>query len=292
MRVTQSTIYRNYVSNLDTANENLSNISRQVSSGKRITQLKDDPAGSAEVVGLDKQQADLDQYQYNTNSGTYSLSVADSALNEVNSLISSIYSKGSEATSGTLSSDDRAAIGTEVRTLRDQIVSLANSQANGKYIFAGSKSSSAAFTQDGDDVTYQGDDDVNTIAVGNGLEAQQNVAGSEAFSPIFSAVNDLLQGIDGNDTSAIADSLQEVTSALTGLGQVRGTIGANMSMLDNVKNNLSLQDTSLKGQLSNVEDANMADAAVQLKQAQTVLQTTISSGSNLLPQTNLFDILA
>jgi flagellin-like hook-associated protein FlgL len=65
-----------------------------------------------------------------------------------------------------------------------------------------------------------------------------------------------------------------------------------MSMLDNVKNNLSLQDTSLKGQLSNVEDANMADAAVQLKQAQTVLQTTISSGSNLLPQTNLFDILA
>jgi len=291
MRITQSEIYRNFISNLQTVSELYSRLSRQVASGKRLTQLNDSPAGSAELLSLTDLASDIDQYRSSSDSVSFYLRVADSALNEVNNLITSIYSKGSQAASELVGSDARSALAIEIRSLRDQILSLANSQAKGRYIFAGSMVTSAPFVIEGDSVHYNGDGNVNTIAVDGGMEVQLGVPGSDTFNSVFSSIESLLSAIDSNDTAAIGSALGQFSSAISQLGQSRGKIGASLGLVQNVQARLDVQETNLKARRSQVEDTNMAEAIVQMNQAQTALQTTISAGGSILPQRNLFDIL-
>jgi flagellar hook-associated protein 3 FlgL len=291
MRVTDSETYRNFLANIENLNERLNKTSNEVSSGKKLTQLKDSPADSAQLVAISQQASEIDQYQSNIDSGAYLMGMADSILNEVQNLTTSVYAKGSQSASEVISSDERATIANEIRSTRDQIMSLANSQALGRYLFAGSKTGSVPFTANGDTVTYQGNEDANKISIDDGLEIQTGIPGSDAFNAIFSAIDSLLTNMDSNNLSGIQTALGDFTSAMSELGLVRGQVGNNLNMLNNTKNILGSRETSLAEQKSRLEDADLAGSIVQLSQMQTALQTAISSGGLILQQRNLFDIL-
>jgi flagellar hook-associated protein 3 FlgL len=291
MRVTPLEIGRNFLGGLEDLNDRLNDINKQVSSGKKLTDLKDSPVGSAQLVALSEQAADVDQYQSNLNSGSYFLGMADSILNEVNNLTTAIFTKGSQAASGSTTNDARATLASEVRSLRAQLVALANSQVNGRYIFAGSKTDQAPFEVAADAVVYHGDSAVNAISVEDGLQVKQGVSGSAAFSSIFSTVDSLLSNLDDNNTSGIKSSLETFASALSQLNIARGEVGANLGILQELKTTLDARETSLTEQRSRVEDADMAQAVVQLSQVQSALQAAVSAGGSILQQSNLFDIL-
>jgi flagellar hook-associated protein 3 FlgL len=291
MRVTQLEMYRNFLSDIENLNSGLYNASRQVSSGKKLNQLSDSPMGSADLVSLTERALKIDLYRSNADTGSFFLGVADSALNEVNNLVTSIYTKGSQATSDTLDPDARAMLAVDIRSMRDQILSIANSQARGRYIFAGSQITAAPFVASGDSVLYQGDSDINSICVDDELEVQLGVPGSAAFSAVFESIGALLAGIDANDLTSMKAALDQFSSALSQLGQVRGQIGTNLGLLENIKANLDSQENTLKGERSQVEDADMTEAIVQLNQTQTALQAALSAGGAAFTQRNLFDIL-
>lgn len=291
MRITPLEIGRNFLADLGILNGDLASLSRQVSSGKRLTDHKDSPAGSAELIFVAKSEGDIDQYRFNSDAGTLYLGAADSTLNEVNNLFTSIYSKGSQAASDSVNTDARASLAHEVRSLREQIVSLANSQVNGRYLFAGSAGSAAPFSLDGDTVVYGGDDAAVSIRIDAGLDVPMSFSGNEVFGSIFSVIGALLAGMDSNDATAIKASLEEFSSALSQLSQVRGRIGAHRSTLESVQARLDLRETNLKEQRSRIEDADMAQAVVQLNQTKTALDAAMSAGAAVLQQSNLFDIL-
>jgi flagellar hook-associated protein 3 FlgL len=291
MRVTQLEMYRNFLSDIENLNSGLSEASRQVSSGKKLTQLSDSPMGSADLISLTERALKIDLYRSNADTGSFFLGVADSVLNEVNNLVMSIYTKGSQATSDTVNSDVRATLAMDIRSLRDQIMSLANSQARGRYIFAGSQVAAAPFVTSGDSVVYQGDSDVNSICVDDELEVQLGVPGSEAFNAVFESIGALLAGVDANDAASMKTALGQFASALSQLGQVRGQIGAKLSLLENIKANFDSQENTLKSERNRVEDADMTKAVVQLSQTQTALQAALSAGGAAFTQRNLFDIL-
>ena len=291
MRITQTEISRNFLSDLGTLNGDLASISRQVSSGKKLADLKDSPAGSAELVHVASRESEIDRYRFNSDAGSLYLSVADSALSEVNNLFTSVYAKGSQAASDSISDEGRATLAFEVRSLREQIVMLANSQVNGRYLFAGSAVIASPFSLDGDSVVYHGDDAINSINIDVGYEVPMNFSGTEVFDPIFSVMDSVLAGIDTNDIGSIKTALDQFSSALSGLSQIRGQIGSHMSALENVKALLDSRETGLKEQRSKIEDADMAQAVVRLNQTQTALEAAMSAGASILQQRNLFDIL-
>ena len=291
MRITPLDISRNFLSDMGTLNQDLAEVNRQISSGKKLNQLADSPSGSAELVSLGKLEAENDQYTFNSNASSLYLKVADSSLNDVNNLITSIYTRGSQAATDGVTADSRAAIAEEVRSLRDQIVSLANSQVNGRYLFAGSAISQTAFSTSGDAITYNGDDTVSSIGVSAGVDIPMSFAGNEVFDSAFAAVNSLLAGIDSNDISSINAALSEFSTVLSGLSRIRADVGTNMGVLENIQARLDSQDTILTEQRSQIEDADSVQAAVQLSQMQSGLEAAMSAGATILQQRNLFDIL-
>jgi flagellar hook-associated protein 3 FlgL len=291
MRVAQSEIYRTLLSDFASLNEDLSKVSSQISSGKSLNHLKDSPAGSAALVSLAKLDADVDQYLSNTDAGSLYMGIADSALNEAANLVTSIYSKGSQAVSETITDETRSIIAGEVRSLREQIVSLANSEVRGRYIFAGSMVTEPPFVIEGDNVTYRGDSRVNTLSVDIDMDVQMNFSGEDVFGPVFEAINSLLTALDGNDMDAVQTALNQFTPSLSAFSLARAQVGSSMNALENVQARLHARETSLAAQRSKIEDTDMAQAAVQLQQTQTALDAAVSAASSILTQRNLFDIL-
>jgi len=58
-----------------------------------------------------------------------------------------------------------------------------------------------------------------------------------------------------------------------------------------VQAQLQVESTSITTQQSNLQDADMAQATVQMSQAQTALEAAMAAGGSILQQKNLFDIL-
>ena len=291
MRVTQSIAYRNFLSDLSTLNESSNRALRELSSGKKLDSIRDSPYGSARLVSIRDLESKIDQYTSNAGDGSYFLRAAESALNEAHNLITTIYTRGSQAGTETISAEERAVLAQEVRALRDQIMSLANSQVRGRYIFAGSLVTDPPFTIAGDTVTYQGNDDVNRVAVDDGTEVAQGVSGSDAFNSVFVTIEALLVAMDGNNIADIQNALGQFSSAMSDLGQVRAEVGTNIGLLEKIQSNLEMSRINLKEQKSGIEDANIAESVVELNRIQTSLDAAISAGGSLLGKRNLFDII-
>jgi flagellar hook-associated protein 3 FlgL len=290
MRITQSISYRNFLAGVENLNEAMENASRQVSSGKKLTRLKDSPSGSAELLVLRKQLTDIDQYRSNTDSSVFFLNVADSALNSVHDLVTTIFTRGSAAGSGTIDAEARASLATEIRFLRDQVFSLANTQTRGRSLFAGSEVTTAAFTIAGDVVTYQGNSEINSIDVGESLEIKQNLSGSAIFTPIFDAITTLLQAVDSGDIAAIQAGVTQLTPALSGLSNARIQLGVDLNRLEDVKTEHDAQALNIRARRGRIEDANLAEAITDLTQIQTALRASLSAQGTIQPR-NLFDYL-
>ena len=88
-----------------------------------------------------------------------------------------------QASNGTQGTVSRKAIATEIKGLRDQLLSLSNStDASGNYIFSGSKVKTKAFTEDAKGhVEYTGDQTRMNVAVGEQRTLPLNRPGTNAF---------------------------------------------------------------------------------------------------------------
>ncbi len=290
MRITQAITYRNFLSSAENLNEALETASRQVSSGKKLNRLQDSPSGSAELVLLKAQLADIDQYKTNIDDSTFFLNVADSALSSAYNLVTTIFTRGSAAASGTTDAAGRASIATEIGLLRDELLSLGNTQTRGRSIFAGSDVKEAAFVMSDGTVTYQGNADVNRIEIEASLEVRQNIPGSAIFLPIFEKVDALLQAIDSGDSSAIQGALSGIAPALAEITKARVQVGVDLRRLSDVTIDHEAQQLNIETRRGNVEDADMARAITELNQIQSALKATLTAQGSV-QQYNLFDFL-
>lgn len=290
MRIADSVGYRTLLNHLNMLNNRLEQANEQVSSGKRLTHLYVAPADSAEMVQLNDQLSQLDQYQTNADTSGYFLQVSESALNSMYDLITAIFTRGSDAANSYNDAGVRATLATEIRSQRDQILSLANTQVKGRYLFSGSQVTTVPFAISGDTVTYQGDAAINTINISNGLQVEENIPGATVFSPVFSTVEDLLAAVDSGDLDAIRSSLSQFAATLATVSQVRAHLGIDLAKLRDSAVSRQTQQTNIETRQAHVGNANMAAAITQTAQTQTALQAALTAGS-MVGQKNLFDFL-
>ncbi|MBZ5495456.1 MAG: hypothetical protein LAP85_03565 [Acidobacteriia bacterium] len=290
MRISDSISYRSLLDNLNMLNERAEQANEEVSSGKRLNHLHIAPADSAEMVKLNDQLSQLDQYQTNADNSGFFLQVSESTLNSIYNLVTSIFTRGSAAANGPNDANTLATLAADIRSQRDQIFSLANTQVRGRYIFAGSSVTTPAFSITGDTVTYLGNADVNTIDISNGLKVNQNIPGAAVLAPVFNTVETLLTAIGSGNQTAIQSALAGFSGALATLGRVRTSLGVDLSKLQDAALARQTQETDIKTRQSHIGDANMAEAISRLSQTQTAMQAALTAGS-LIHQKNLFDFL-
>ena len=107
--------------NLNNTQNALQNTLQQLSSGTTLNSGADNPAGLSLADGLAANSAALTQSATNASDGVGLLQVADGALSQVNSLLTSAVTLATEASNGTLNSTQDAAANQEYQSILSEI---------------------------------------------------------------------------------------------------------------------------------------------------------------------------
>lgn len=292
VRVTLGANTSRSIADIQSAASRVATLQQQISSGKRISAPSDDPSGTVTALQLRGSLARNTQYAsnsgdalgwLNTADGTYSQVVA--ALQSARTLVVKGLNTGSaDATSNT-------AIAEQLDGLRTTLLSLANTQYDGRPVFGGTTASGAAYDPSG---AYVGDSGAVTRAIAPGTTVTVGATGPAVFgsgsSSVFSLLQNLSSALNSTPSTLSPSALGQLDAAISRVSAAQAAGGAVTQQVQDAQQTQTTVGTALQSRLADVEQVDVADAAVRLASAnlsyQAALQTTANVG-----QLSLLDFL-
>ena len=143
----------------------------QASSGVRVQTAADDPVAAARLLMLQQQKDMLGQFNGNIDTLKNSLNTEDGVLENINTALQKASELALKAGNVGISDADRKSIAAEVGSIEDQVLGLLNTKdANGNYMFSGSKTDTPPYLRNNDGTySYQGDDTPLSLKVAENL---------------------------------------------------------------------------------------------------------------------------
>jgi flagellar hook-associated protein 3 FlgL len=281
------------LANLQQSQVSLDTSLQQVSTGKSVNQPSDNPAAAAAMVQNTIETGDVDQYTQNVTSALSTVQSASSVLSSVVTELTQAVSVGTSGATGTNSTSNLHALANQVQGILSSVVSQANTSVSGVYLFGGT-STGTPYTADSsssDGYTYNGNNDVNSVAVGDDLNVQVNIPGSQVFSNssnnVIGSLSSLVTALQSGNSSAISSATTAVNSAVNYIGEQQVIYSNAESQLNSQETNLQQDTVSLSTQANNLVGVNMATAATNLTQAETDNSAALAAAAKVLPNTLL-----
>jgi flagellar hook-associated protein 3 FlgL len=288
-------LYSIVLNGLQTNTQQQDQALQEISSGQKLNAPSDNPAAVASLVNLRMQSSSDTQYLQNITTLTGSLNLADSTLSSVVEALTTAQSVGVEGAGGTLNSSNLQALAQQIQGIQQQILGLANTTYNGQYLFSGTETTMQPYVADSSSasgVTYNGNDNVNSVEISDGQAMPINLPGSQIFSNattnVFQSLQDLYNALNTNGD--IAGATTEVQNALNYVSTQQTFYGNSVDRLNNAQTFLTQEQTQLTEAESSTLDANMATAVTDLTQAETTQQALLDAGGKI-SQLDLFDYL-
>ena len=284
----------------------LAKTQEQLSTGKEIVKPSDAPDKAALVTRLDSQISRQQGYLDTLKSVNVRLTAEESALKNTSDVLFRIKTLAMQGANGTLSAQDRQSVALEIRTLREQILSLANSQdANGNYLFSGSRANQPAFEKDpSGKITYAGDHARMKVNVGDNRRMNLNMPGSDTFVRVvrtddkgektgvdfFQVLADVASAIEGGEPVTMQRGVAEIDTLQNGISEGLGQVGADLTVVDMQTSVLDQMLLQFKTTRSDVEDLDYTEAITRLNKEQIALEATQSSFAKI-SQLSLFQYI-
>jgi flagellar hook-associated protein 3 FlgL len=186
MSGTLNSIYNTTSYALNLNSDSIAKLQEQVSTGSRINRASDDPSAAYQILGLNSQKKSLENYMNQISEISSILEDSTTAIQDMTSAISNTKVSLSQVLSGTYDEPSRLRLAGQINDTLEHMVSLANTQHLGQYIFGGGNTNSVpyAIQRTGADitcVTYQGDSQERTVEVAPGVQSSAYYAGEEVF---------------------------------------------------------------------------------------------------------------
>lgn len=294
MRISHEVIVSSTMRRLQNRLSTFADTQRQLATGKQFGVASEDVSGMNVSLTLRSELRAIDQANRNVDDGQSRVDVADSKLQQMLVAIRRARDLALRG-SNTVQQSERDALATEVSSLRDQLLQIANSSYLGQGTFSGFASGDAVtnvagvwtYTGDTGEVKRRiGEDEVVTVNV-NGNDAFGFASGTDVFTALDDLEASLTAGNGANISSAIVDMDSANNEILTGLAQL-GSVG---SALEVTNSRLLEQELVLRTQQSEIEDVDIAEAIMELQTQEVALQATLGAMSRAL-QPSLMDYLS
>ena len=256
---------------LDTAMERLS-------TGKRINYASDDAAGQAIAVRLQAEIEGIAMASRNVADAQSLMDTADGALGETHNILLRMRELAVQASTGTLNSDDNAALDAEFQQLEAEIDRIAsNTKWAGTDLFNGAAKIFHVGTKASDTLSH-------TIA-----RMGANNLGVDSYGADNSA-----GGTDNIDADLLtatkaAGMITAVDNAIKLVSTERGKLGALSNRLSSTISNLDQVRVNLSASQGRIQDADFAAETSNLAKGQILQQaaTAMLAQANASKQTVL-----
>jgi flagellar hook-associated protein 3 FlgL len=301
-RITNNMISRSVLADLNDVSTRLAKTQQRMSSGKQITRASDDPYGASRALSLRGDVAGTQQYQRNVSEATAWEDVTDAAMSKITDAVHRARELAISGASDAAGQAARTASAAEIDQLIASVKEEANASYGGRYVFSGTDTDIRPYDVTSASDAYSGNSGVVAREIGPGVAVSVNVLGSDVLGQGQLAGDGKLLNVlrdisDHLKSGSVADMNTLRTTDLKGLdtnldliSQARATIGATTNRLASADSRLQEVEESLTKLLSGVEDADMAQTAVDFSMQQSVYQSALHAGANIVQQ-SLLDFL-
>lgn len=210
LRVSTAQLHLDALATLRTRNAGIAKLQQQIATGVKLTRGADDPSGMAAAQGLDHALGSLAQYDRNSALLGDRLRQQESALSDAGDALTRARDLSIQANNATLSANDRHAIALELRSLRANLLQVANREDDrGRRLFGGTRDGVAPFVDSAGSVSYVGDDGQNLVDVAPDIALADTDAGSRVFLRVTTG-DGTSRGLAGaaNTGSGVLDTAQ------------------------------------------------------------------------------------
>jgi flagellar hook-associated protein 3 FlgL len=303
LRLSNQMLARNTLADLNRVNGNLYSTQRKMSSGKEITKPSDDPFGTTRAVTGRRDLEEIQQLQKNVDDALAWQGVTEVALSRITDVAQRARELLVQGASDSNGPAERGAVAKEI----DQLIETAKTEGNGsyagRYIFAGTATTTRPYTVGGTDA-YAGDNGNIVRTIGPGVSLPVNVRGANFLGGdpavpqpdglLLTTLRDIATHLRGGtpaDAAALRGTdLQALDRNLDNVTAIRATVGATTNRLETATLRLRELEEASSENLSKVEDADMAKTLTDFSLQQAVYQSALKTGANIV-QSSLLDFL-
>ncbi|MCR4925813.1 MAG: hypothetical protein K5917_05950 [Clostridiales bacterium] len=156
MRITSSMISKQYKKNANEALNTYNDNADRSTTHRAFSRTSEDIFSATKAFKVRNEIKANNDYIANAANSEDFLDTGEKNIQTINKIIQDVQDKINSAITGTKSADERSIIATELRTMRESIVSTLNTQYADQYIFGGSDTSKAPFSVVNDELYYRG----------------------------------------------------------------------------------------------------------------------------------------
>jgi flagellin len=219
----------------------------KIASGKRINKSKDDASGMVIADSLGSQARGMGQAIKNASDAVSMAQIAEGALSDVSGIIQTIRTKAVEASQGSLGTESRQAIQSDIDNLIEQLDMIAkNTSFNGQKLLSGNFS----------DRSFQvGTNPNETISLSIDSAESSQLGDNEHGS--LTDINVLTQ--EGAEAA-----IEVADAALHDVSRTRSEIGSLQNQLTSSIRSLSSAQINILSAESTIRDVDLAEESMIL----------------------------
>ncbi|QHT63450.1 flagellar hook-associated protein FlgL [Paenibacillus lycopersici] len=301
LRVTPGMMHLQLSRNLNRNLMQMSSLQEQMATGRKINKASDDPVGITYALRYRAELSSNSQYQENADSAHSWLDFNDTVLGQAGDVMQRIKELTVNGSNGTNPQTALDAINNELTQLKSQLLDIANSKLNGKYIFSGQTFDKMPYNENDPNfdakkvVTDTGD---ISYAVGVGVVLPVNLSGNEVFGGgdpveadnVFAVIDNIISKFTLGDQAGAAAELTHVDSRLNKILNARSEVGAKVNRVELMQNRLDDLEINLTDMQSKTEDADYDKLLIDAKINENIYQASLSVGAKVITPT-LVDFL-
>ncbi|CAI3319188.1 flagellar hook-associated protein 3 [Enterococcus cecorum] len=300
MRIATNNSYTDFLKNMVTTETKLHYTMGQLSSFKEVSKSSEDPLLVSKIMNLnvaidrnETQNLEIkDAISWSNTQDGILASVSDSML-RIKTLIQSSANTTSAAA-------EMEANKNEIQQNIEAIVEALNTNFDGRYLFAGDKTTEPPFSvvknAQGETygIAYNGSDvnlpreisdgvTVNLVTDGNQLMGKN---GAENLNDFF---NQVIDSFDNSNRDAMANELLgKADNFRDNFVNVRTKVGSIYNRLKSAQDRNETEKLNLKESLSNRQDVDVAEKYMQFQNEMLAYNATMSMGTKIM-QTSILD---
>ena len=274
--------------NLSNSYGKMGDLQRQVETGKKVNRPSDDPVVVMKGINYRTALGKVEQYERNIGEVSNWLDTSDSTLDKVNAALQRTNDLLIQASSDTTTDEDRDKIKAELKQLRQHVQDLSNTKIGEKYIFSGTKTTTALFDKaTGSYVTDPAFEKIINVEIFDGISIQSNTTPIKTFQ----SIDDMFAKLDNATTSTdFNKSLSDLNTNSNDLLTIRADIGARQNRVELMEDRLSSQEIITTKQMSDNEDVDYEKAITDMITQESIHRAALSVGARII-QPSLTDFL-
>ena len=297
MRVSDSMMGLSLINNLNRNKAHIEDLRTKIALNSKIRRPSDEPIGTARVLNLTDQLKGIETFTKNSDAGIAFLDNTIFHMESMQAEVEKVMISLADLNNGTLQ-DNKDQFAEKIDQALKNLMDLANSEFDGKYLFGGTDHSEKPFGYNAAgtavEVKVSGINGEQKIQISKHITQKINITGEELFGPVDgSDIFNTLIGIRdelaaGNDPSeALKDIVSEfndkIINKLSDAGNIQNRLYDNLELLDN-------QSMLLNDLVSREKDIDMAGAVMELQNQEYLLNLSYKLSASILPK-SLMDFM-